>query len=86
MPQAIQDAANFRNPAGDAGRRFAVNHHHGFQAVIFVTRQPSLCLGGHRAMPPVPGNVFHAHAEILRHLTPELRKVAGLKHQHAVAR
>ncbi len=49
-----------------------------------VCAQARGCLGSYRTSTPVTRYIFHLNPEALRELTPEMREMAGLKHQNAI--
>src|ERR1700677_1945127 len=53
--------------------------------MIFVGSQTRFYIGRDSAVSPVAGQVFDLDTKIFGYLAPELRKVACLKHQHAIA-
>jgi hypothetical protein len=63
-----------------------VHDKHGFDGVLRIGTKASFQIGWRSASPPVAGHIVHLEAEFLCDLPPELREVAGLKHEHPVAR
>ena len=85
MMRLIHDPAKFGDPARHSGGGLVVNDKHSFNPVIAVGSQPRFEFRGGCALAPVPWNIVDLDAEFFRDLAPELRKVSGLKQEHAIA-
>ena len=63
-----------------------MHHADRLDALVGVGAQALLDRLGIGAVAPVAGQEFDLEAELARELLPQRREVAGLGHQHAVAR
>src|SRR5687768_17481693 len=77
---------DFRHARNHPGGGLVVHHAHRLDAFIGIGAQLLLDRVGIGAAPPVAGDEFHLEAELRRHLLPQRGEMAGLVHQHAVAR
>ena len=93
----VDRAAHRGDVAGHAGGGLVVHHAHGLQAVLAVGAQALADRFGVDAVAPGqrqagvragagPGQELGRQAQALGHLLPQRREVAGLDHQHRVAR
>jgi hypothetical protein len=64
----------------------SVHHHHGLDRMRGVLRELGLDRGGIGAVAPVAGHEVHLDTPARRHLPPQGGEMAGLDHQHLVAR
>ena len=62
-----------------------MHHHDRLVGVAIIGGQAGSQFRSGNAASPVARHIVHHQAEPLRELPPELRKMSGLKHQHAVA-
>ncbi len=86
MLGAIDGLADFGDAAGNSGGSLVVDHHHGFDGMAFVCAEPRLHIGGGNAATAVAGHILHLQAVALGNVAPEVGKMSGLEHQHAVIR
>ncbi len=63
-----------------------MDHHHRLDGVCGVLAEPRLDRGGVGAMAPVARHELDVDAPARRHVAPQRGEVAGLDHQHLVAR
>jgi DNA-binding GntR family transcriptional regulator len=63
-----------------------VHDHYGLDGVRRIPCQPGLDIGGIGAVAPVTRHEIDLDAPARRHLPPQRREMAGLNHQHLVAR
>ena len=74
------------NAARHAGRRLVVDGHHRLERVRAILGELGLDERRVHAAAPVAGHELDHEPELLGHRPPERGEVAGLEHQHAVAR
>ena len=86
MTDLVDRGANLADPAGDAGGGLVVHHHHRLDGVLGILRQPGLDRRGVGAVAPIARHEVDLDAPACRHVSPQRGEMAGLDHQHLVAR
>src|SRR6185437_3911069 len=86
MALLIQSLSNLRNAVGHSGGCLIVNKNYCLESMVPIHIQLlSHVLGGNTPA-PVTRYVLDMDAESLRHLTPKIRKVTCVEHQHPITR
>ena len=86
MPGAVEDLADIQR-MGDAARRgFVMHDHDGLDLVFAIRLEPLLDQIQRRAVPPVGRQHVDVEPELVGNAEPQRRELAGLGHQHLVAR
>jgi len=86
MTRGIDLLANVGNAADDAGGCLVVHDADSLDRVGAVIGELVEHDGRVRAMAPVAGDEIDVQPDAGRHVLPQRRKVAGLEHQHCIAR
>jgi len=86
MARPVDRLARRGDARGDPGRGLVVHHAHRLDPVPAVVGEARPDLLQIDAMAPVPRQQLHLEPEPASHLAPQRREMAGLRHQHRVAR
>ena len=86
MAARPQRPTHLPDAARHTARGLVVHHHHRLDGARAVLRKPRLDVGRIDPVPPVAGNKLDVELQPLRHRPPQRGEVAGLVHQHPIAR
>jgi hypothetical protein len=86
MLRKVDRAAHELDPARHACRRLVVNDEDGLDAPLAIIAEPFRNEVGIDAMSPVSRHEVDVETEARGHRAPQRREMAGLEHEHAIAR
>ena len=83
-PARVDRAPDLRQAAGDAGRRFVVDHQHRADAMVAVLAQPRLERCRIDAVPPVSRHDLHVESQPARDCGPSSGELSDVEGEHAI--